>query len=101
VIAPGKEPVPFVETQEETAAPMATLGPDKVVFLAGSPPNRRIAVASIASGQIIQRLTKVDARADWIDCRLARWPNDLSGHGRNTLGRASRRRRAPERSQRG
>ena len=60
VIGSGKEPVPFVETQEETAAPMAMLGSDNVVFLAGSPPNRRIAVASIASGQIVQRLTRVD-----------------------------------------
>jgi eukaryotic-like serine/threonine-protein kinase len=60
VIAPGKEPVPFIDTQEETAAPMATLGRDKVVLLAGSPPNRRIAVASTASGQIVERLTRVD-----------------------------------------
>ena len=60
VVTPGKEPVPFIETQEETAAPMAMLGPDKVVFLAGSPPSRKVAVASIASGQITQRLTQID-----------------------------------------
>jgi Tol biopolymer transport system component len=60
VIAPGREPVPFIETQEESAAPMATLGPDKVVFLAGTPPNRRIVVASITSGQIVQRITRID-----------------------------------------
>ena len=60
VIAPGKEPVPFIETREETAAPMAMLGSDKVVFLAGTPPNRRVAIASISTGQIIHRLTGVD-----------------------------------------
>jgi Tol biopolymer transport system component len=60
VIAPGAEPVPFIDTQEESAAPMSTLGPDKVVFLAGTPPIRRIAVASTSSGQIVQRLTQVN-----------------------------------------
>jgi hypothetical protein len=60
VMTPGKEPGPFIDTQEETAAPMATLGPDKVVFLVGSPPKRSIAIASIATGRIVRRLTRVD-----------------------------------------
>jgi hypothetical protein len=60
VIAPGKDPLPFIETQEESAAPMATLGDDKIVFLSGTPPNRNVALASIGTGQIIKRLTRVD-----------------------------------------
>ena len=35
LIAPGKEPVPFIETQEETAAPMAGWGLTKLCFLPG------------------------------------------------------------------
>jgi eukaryotic-like serine/threonine-protein kinase len=60
VLTSGKEPVPFIETQEETAAPIAALGGDSVVLLVGTPPNRKVAIASIADGRIIKRLTRVD-----------------------------------------
>jgi hypothetical protein len=60
VVAAGKEPVPFIETQDDTSAPMATLGDDRVVFLAGTPPNRKVAVASIADGRIVSRLSRAD-----------------------------------------
>jgi hypothetical protein len=60
VLAPGKEPVPFIETQDETSSPMAMLGDDRVVFLAGTPPNRKVAVASISDGRIVRRLARVD-----------------------------------------
>ena len=60
VAAPPKDFVPFVKTQEETAAPMATFGKENVVMLAGTPPNRKVVIASVADGRIIRRFTRVD-----------------------------------------
>ncbi|MGH8638366.1 MAG: protein kinase domain-containing protein, partial [Burkholderiales bacterium] len=60
VAAPHKNLIPFVNTQEETAAPMATLGRKNVVMLAGTPPWRKVVVVSVRDGRIIQRFTRVD-----------------------------------------
>jgi hypothetical protein len=57
VARPGKDPVPFVESEEETAGPLTQVGETEVAFLAGSGPERQIAIASIADGRIRRRLS--------------------------------------------
>jgi len=61
VMAPGKDPVPFVATDEETSGPLAMVGEDTFVFVAGTVPTRTLALASVADGRITRRLTRVDA----------------------------------------
>ncbi len=56
VAAPGKDPIPLVDTQEETAWPATLVGNREVAFLAGTNPNRIIVVASLADGRIVRRL---------------------------------------------
>jgi hypothetical protein len=61
IMSTGKDPVPFVETAEETSSPMARLGGDSVVFLAGTAPTRHMVGASIADGRIVRRFGRVNA----------------------------------------
>jgi serine/threonine protein kinase len=63
VMAPGKDPVPFIATDEETTGPLAMVGEDTFVFVAGTVPTRTLALASVADGRITRRLTRVDAGA--------------------------------------
>lgn len=63
VMAPGRDPVPFVATDEETTGPLAMVGEDTFVFVAGTVPTRTLALASVADGRITRRLTRVDADA--------------------------------------
>jgi hypothetical protein len=63
VMAPGKDPVPFVATEEETTGPLAMVGEDTFVFVTGTAPTRTLALASVADGRITRRLTRVDADA--------------------------------------
>ena len=63
VMAPGKDPVPFVGTDEETTGPLAMVGEDTFVFVAGTVPTRTLALASVADGRITRRLTRVNAGA--------------------------------------
>ena len=63
VMAPGKDPVPFVATEEESTGPLAMVGEDMFVFVAGTVPTRTLALASVADGRITRRLTRVDAGA--------------------------------------
>jgi len=56
LIAEGKDPVPLVNTTEESGNPVAPAGPGEVVFMLGSMPRRTIAKASVANGRIIQRI---------------------------------------------
>jgi hypothetical protein len=58
VLAPGKNAVPFLETGEETSSPAALVGKDRAAFLIGTPPNQRIAIASLSDGRIVGRLEK-------------------------------------------
>jgi hypothetical protein len=53
---PGHDPSPFVDTEEETSAPMTMPGDREVAFLAGSGPDRTVAIASIADSRINRRL---------------------------------------------
>ena len=60
--APGKDPTPFVEGDEETQGPSVLLGKGQVAFLIGKEKDRRIAIASIDSGRVLRRLQSVQAR---------------------------------------
>src|SRR5262249_342965 len=44
----GKEPVLFVDTQEETSGPAAMVGQSQVAFMIGTGPDRTIAQATLA-----------------------------------------------------
>jgi hypothetical protein len=63
VMAPDKDPVPFVATEEETTGPLSMIGADTFVFVVGTFPARTLALASVADGRITRRLTRVDADA--------------------------------------
>ncbi len=56
VAGTGKEPAPFLETDEETATPAAVVGETQVAFLIGRGPNRTIALASIGDRRVTRRL---------------------------------------------
>jgi serine/threonine protein kinase len=53
VSAPGKEPVPFIETDEETWTPAILLGKDRLAFLIGNAGDQRIGIAALESGRIL------------------------------------------------
>jgi Tol biopolymer transport system component/predicted Ser/Thr protein kinase len=53
---PGSDLRPLLQTNEETASPLATAGPDAVAMLVGTDSRRRIAIASVATGQIMREL---------------------------------------------
>ena len=52
----GREPIPLVDTTEETAPPAAMVGDRHVAFMIGTSPRRAIAIASVADGRIVRRL---------------------------------------------
>lgn len=52
----GKDPVPLVNTTEETGNPVTPAGPDEIVFMLGSQPRRTLARVSISNGRILQRI---------------------------------------------
>ena len=52
----GKDPLPLVNTQEETAAPMTLAGPREIAFVIGPLPHNTIALADTASGRVIRRI---------------------------------------------
>ncbi|SRR5579871_469045 len=59
--SPGKNPVPFVDTEEKTGGPIGTLGPGQVIFRigkVGDVPRKSwgVAVVSVADGRIVRRL---------------------------------------------
>lgn len=54
VMAPGQNPQPVIQTQDETDGPIAPAGPSGVAFLLG--PTRTLAIASAADGRITHRL---------------------------------------------
>jgi Tol biopolymer transport system component len=55
----GADPLPFLETEEETWCPVALLGSQHVVLLLGAAGKQELAIASIAGGRIVRRLTGV------------------------------------------
>lgn len=52
----GKQPVPLVNTPDETAPPAAALGPEEVAFMIGKPAHEELAVANISTGTILRRI---------------------------------------------
>jgi len=54
----GKDPVPLLETQEETSTPAAPVGGGQLAFVIGTSSNQAIGLASIANGRIIRRLER-------------------------------------------
>lgn len=57
----GSEPVPFVQTKEETWEPACQLGDADLAFRLGAPSHLVVAVASVADGRIIRRLKGIPA----------------------------------------
>ena len=55
-IAPGQDASPFLGTAEETDGPLALLGKDRVALTIGTGASRTVAIASIATGQLVRRL---------------------------------------------
>jgi hypothetical protein len=53
----GKDPVPLVNTTEETAAPLAAMPGNRVAFVIGPDPHDTIAVADGSNGRISARIS--------------------------------------------
>jgi serine/threonine protein kinase/DNA-binding beta-propeller fold protein YncE len=53
----GKDPTPFVQTEEESGWPFVVIGEREVAFEMGTSPNRTLAVASASDGRMIRRLS--------------------------------------------
>jgi predicted Ser/Thr protein kinase len=56
VLEPGKDPVPLIITNEETAGPVTGLGAHEIAFLIGGEPWRTIAVASSSNRRVTRRI---------------------------------------------
>jgi hypothetical protein len=56
-IEKGKNPVPLVNTTEETAAPMTVAGPNGIAFAIGPFPHDTIAIAETSSGRMSNRIS--------------------------------------------
>ena len=56
VVETGKEPVPFINTAEETSGPVTLAGKREIAFLIGPESKRMIALAMIANGRITRRI---------------------------------------------
>jgi predicted Ser/Thr protein kinase len=60
----GKDPVPLINTTEDTSAPIALAGPLAIAFLVGPYPHETIAVADVASGSITSRIAPAKGTID-------------------------------------
>jgi sugar lactone lactonase YvrE len=60
-LAMGRDATPFMGTTEQSDGPLARLGDDRVVLRLGSGADRSVAIVSMATGQLIRRLTGLDA----------------------------------------
>jgi hypothetical protein len=61
VTAPGKEAVPFIQTDEETGWPTVLLGNDRLAFVIGSGEERRFAIADVENGRILGSIPGIKA----------------------------------------
>jgi hypothetical protein len=59
MVSPGKDAVPFIDTDEETAPPTTLVGKDRVAFAIGTGSASRIAIASVQDGRIIRQLENI------------------------------------------
>ncbi|MFH1573739.1 MAG: protein kinase, partial [Acidobacteriota bacterium] len=64
VTRPGMDPLPFVQTQEETRPPFCLVGRETVAFRIGRSTATKLALASSSDGRIKRQLS--DVRADTI-----------------------------------
>jgi hypothetical protein len=55
-LIPGKDAAPLIQTAEDTAAPMATVGSGQVAFMIGPTPHETIAVADVDNGRIDRKI---------------------------------------------
>ena len=62
-MAPGRNPLPFLETDEATDAPMTAVGSDRAALAVGVGPTREIAIASVTTGRVVRRLRGTVATA--------------------------------------
>jgi len=64
VTGPAQDPIPFIDTPEETRHPFCLVGKETVAFLIGKSPSAALAIASSSNGNIIRRFD--DFKADTI-----------------------------------
>jgi eukaryotic-like serine/threonine-protein kinase len=53
----GKNPVPLVNTPEETAAPLTAVAGNRIAFMIGPEPHETIAIADASNGRISERIS--------------------------------------------
>lgn len=95
---PGSEPLPFLETSEQTMSPFGVSANGNLVFLLGSPPNQRFALASARAGRILKHFSipvagirdvalSPDSKTLWYDANGGVWsmPVDESSAPRRII----------------
>lgn len=63
VLTPGGDPLPFIQTQDETSGPATMLGEDRVAFMLGAGASRSVSIAS-ADGRLIGRIPEAKGAID-------------------------------------
>jgi WD40 repeat protein len=56
-VAPGKTPVPLINTTEATMSPVTAVAADRIAFMVGTEPHDSIAIASTSNGRIGMRIS--------------------------------------------
>jgi len=56
IAGPDQDPVPFVQTQDQTATPVAMVGQAQAAFVIGEGSDRTIGLASVPDGRLLTRL---------------------------------------------
>ncbi|HEV2348399.1 MAG TPA: protein kinase [Terriglobia bacterium] len=64
LVEAGKDPVPLVNSTDETGGPMSPVGSDQVAFMIGPHPRHEIALAALSNGRIIRRLSFDEGEVD-------------------------------------
>jgi len=64
VIDPGKSPAQFLQTNESTEGPIAPTANGDIAFLIGPNRGNAIAIASVASGRLLQRIPFTEGPVD-------------------------------------
>ena len=92
--APGKEAAPFVGTDESTGGPLAMLGDDRVLLTIGDRGKKVVAITSLASGQIVRRISDLTPSAlagspdgktiYFVDSSRYVWSMPADGSGKRT-----------------
>jgi Tol biopolymer transport system component/tRNA A-37 threonylcarbamoyl transferase component Bud32 len=92
--ATGKEATPFVGTDESTNGPLAMLGDDRVLLTIGDGEKKVVAITSLASGQIIRRISDLSPNAlagspdgktiYFVDSTRYVWSMSADGSGKRT-----------------